>query len=263
MSERRRETWRWLAVPGAGAIAMIALQAVGPRVAAPPLLSFVFSFGCIAALVLASAQLCPAKGRGDLRWLALPVLALAAVAWSGAYDVWHAAVVLIALLAGGTLLGAVVGASIEHAGHLVFVALVSSFADAASVLHPKGPSAAIVESETALALLALPFAFLGSHETPPLLGVGDVVFTGLYVAAARRHQLSVRRTIAALALAYVATLIAVAAFQLPIPALPFLGLAILIAHPEARRAPQRDRARGFGIVAVLAAVLAGLYFTAR
>jgi hypothetical protein len=242
---------------------MVALQAAGPHVAAPPVLSFVFSFGCIAALVLSSAQLCPAKARGDLRWLALPVAALALVAISGGRDVWHAAAVLIALLTAGTLLGAVVGASIEHAGHLLFVAIVSSFADAASVLHPKGPSAVIVQSEAALALLALPFAFLGSAETPALLGVGDVVFTGLYVAAARRHALSPRRTLAALALAFVATMIAVAAFELPIPALPFLGVALLIAHPEARRPPARDRARGFAVVAVLAAALVALYLSAR
>lgn len=263
MSERQRETLRWLAIPGAGAVAMIALRAVGPYVAAPPVLSFVFSFGCIATLVLSTAQLCPARVRGDLRWLALPISALALVAVSGSRDVGHAAVVLIALLTAGTLLGSVVGASIEHPGHLLFVAIVSSFADAASVLHPKGPSAAIVESEAALSLLALPFAFLGSAETPALLGVGDVVFTGLYVAAARRHGFSPRRTLAALALAYVATMVTVVAFELPIPALPFLGLAILIAHPAARRPPERDRARGFGVIAVLAVVLAGLYLGSR
>jgi len=263
MSERRRETLRWLAIPIAGAAAMIAGQALGRSISAPPVAAFALSFGCVCALVLGSARACPARQGRDLRWLIAPISILALVAFSGARDIWHAAAVLVSLLVAGSVLGAVVGASIEDIGHLLFVAIVSSLADAASVLHPEGPSAAIVQSEAALSLLALPFAFLGTSDTPPLLGVGDVVFTSLYVAAARRHGLPEQRTLLALALAFAATMIVVTALEIAIPALPFLGLAMLIAHPEARRPPERDRARGFGVIGALALVLLCLWLFGR
>lgn len=260
MSATRSETWRWLAIPLGGAAAMVALQAIGPSVPAPPLLAFVLAFGCISGLSIASAFACPGRGKRDLRLLIAPLAALALAAWSGGLDVWHASVVLISLLVAGSLLGSVVGASIEHAGYLLFVAIVSSLADAASVLHPSGPSAQIVESEQALSLLALPFAFLGTADTPPLLGVGDVVFTGLYVAAGRRHGLSARRTALALAAAFAVTAGVVMAFELPVPALPFLGVAMLIAHPEARKPPAHERVRGFAVIGALAVVLIALSF---
>lgn len=254
---------RWLAIPAIGVAGLLALRAVGPAVPLHPLGSYVFSFSCVCALVLASAQACPARARGDLVWLVGALGVLGLVAWSGGRGAAHAAVVLAALLIAGSVLGSVVGTAIEHAGHLVFVALVSSLADAASVLHPKGLSAAIVESEQALSLLALPFALLGTADTPPLLGVGDVVFTALYVAAARRHGLSERRTLLALALAYAVTMVAVAGLEMALPALPFLGLAMVVAHPEARRPAVRDRARGFAAIAVLAMVLVGLALAGR
>jgi hypothetical protein len=86
-----------------------------------------------------------------------------------------------------------------------------------------------------------------------------VVFTALYLSAGRRHGLAVRGTVLALALAFSVTAVVVIAFELPVPALPFLGLAMLIAHPEARRPPVAERTRGFVAVGVLVAVLAGLY----
>jgi hypothetical protein len=263
MSDRRRETLRWLMIPIAGAAVMVVGQALGPSIPAPPLAAFALSFSCVCALVLGSARACPARQPRDLRWLIAPISILALVALSGARDVWHAAAVLISLLVAGSVLGTVVGVSIEHIGQLLFVAIVSSFADAASVLHPKGPSAAIVESEAALSLLALPFAFLGSSDTPPLLGVGDAVFASLYVAAGHRHGLPQRRTLLALALAFAATMITVAALEIAIPALPFLGLAMLIAHPQARRPPEPDRARGFGVIGALALALACLWLFGR
>jgi hypothetical protein len=261
MSDRRSESWRWLAIPLGGAAALIAVNAVAPSVPAPPLLGYVVAFAAISGLTLASAGACPARTRRDLRWLIGPLACLAMIAWSGGRDVWHAAAVLACLLIAGGLLGSVVGASIEHAGHLLFVAIVSSLADAASVLHPSGPSAAIVESEQALSLLALPFAFLGTSETPPLLGVGDVVFAALYAAAGRRHGLPVRRTMLALAVAFALTMLTVMTFELPVPALPFLGVATLAAHPEARRPPAADLRRGMAVIGVLVLALVGLWLS--
>lgn len=261
MGLSRLETSRWLAIPLGGAAAMIALQAVGPSVPAPPLLAYAVAFTAISGLALASAYWCPARTRRDLPLLVVPLACLGLIGWSGGLDVWHAAVVLIALLTAGSLLGSVVGASIEHAGYVLFVAIVSSLADAASVLHPSGPSAQIVESEAALSLLALPFAFLGTSDTPPLLGVGDVVFTAIYVAAGRRHSLPVSRTLLALVLAFAVTAAVVVSTELPVPALPFLGLAMVVAHPEARRPPEHERARGFAVIGAFALVLLVLWLS--
>jgi len=240
---------------------MIGLQVAGPSLPVEPLAAFVFSFSSVCALTLASAATCPARTRRDLRWLLGPLSVLAIVWKSGAVDVWHSAAVLASLLVAGSIVGSIVGASIEHKGHLMFVALVSSLADAASVLHPQGPSAAIVGSEQALSLLAVPFAFPGTSETPALLGVGDVVFAALYVAAARRHGLARRRTLLALTLAFAMTMVVVVGFQVPIPALPFLGLAVLIAHPEARVPPVQDRARGFAVLGALGLALLGIWLS--
>jgi len=238
MSDSGPETWRWLALPLGGAVALLVLQVIGPYVPAPPLVAYGFSFAVVCGFVLESARLCPALKPRALRWLSVPLACLGVVAITSSGAPWQAALVLASLLVAGTLLGNTVGSAIEQAWHLSFVAIVSSLADAVSVLHPSGPSAAIVQSETALSLLALPFAFLGTAETPPLLGVGDVVFSALYVAAARRHGLSSRKTLIALSLAFAVTMVTVVAFELPVPALPFLGLAMVIVHPEARRRPK-------------------------
>lgn len=235
MSDNRSEMWRWLAIPLGAGVALLGLQAVGASVPAPPLLAFAFSFSAICGFALGCARSCPLLKPRALLGLIGPLACLAVVASIGTGTPVQAAIVLPALLIAGTLVGNVVGSAIEQAWHLSFVALVSSLADAASVLHPSGPSAAIVESDRALSLLALPFAFLGTSDTPPLLGVGDVVFSALYVAAARRHGLPARRTLVALSIAFATTMIVVVALELPVPALPFLGLAMVIAHPQTRR----------------------------
>jgi putative NIF3 family GTP cyclohydrolase 1 type 2 len=50
-------------------------------------------------------------------------------------------------------------------------------------------------------------------------------------------------------------MVAVVALEAAVPALPFLGLAMVIAHRQARRPPERDRIRGY---AMAAAVVAGV-----
>jgi hypothetical protein len=166
-----------------------------------------------------------------------------------------AMLVTAALLFGGTLLGAVVGGAVEHPGQLLFVAIVSSAADIASVVHPSGPSAVLAQAPAALALFALPWPMLGSPALEPFLGVGDVVFTALYAVASRRHRLSVARTALALGFGYVAVMLLVLALELAIPALPLLGLAIAVAHPQARRPAPADRARGFTLSALVVAAV--------
>lgn len=249
---------RWVAVIGWAVVLLVAAHRLAPRVDASPLLAYAIGFMAVALAALGSAWRCPAVKQ---RALVGVVLSAAALLWLSANPLSEldmAVAVTVCLLVCCTLLGAVVGGAIEHPGQLVFVAIVSSAADVFSVFHPSGPSAAIVHSEVALSVLALPWPMLGTPFIEPFLGGGDVVFTSLYVASSRRHALSSARTGIALTLGFAVTMVAVVALEVAVPALPFLGLAMVVAHPQARRPPERDRLRGYAVAAVVVAVVAGL-----
>lgn len=259
-----RPILRYLAALFAPALVLVALALVAPfvPVAADWLaLSVVFAFACVSAEVLLSSAAAPALPPRALVFLALPVTALLALAFLGASvpPLVAASIVTVALLAAGTLVGTVVGRAIEHAGHLIVVAAVSSLVDAFSVLHPQGPTAQIVRVETALSLLVLPWPILGTDDVQPLLGVGDVAFAAIYVAVSRRHELPVGRTVLALACGLAVTLGVVALTGRPTPALPFLGAAVVIAHPEARALPRADRVKALLGLCVLAVLFGGLF----
>lgn len=187
--------------------------------------------------------------------LGLVALALFAVPPSAT----TAALVGVLLLLAGAGAGAWVGGRIQHAGHLGVVAVVSSIADAASVFHASGPTAQILESAPTLSLLTLGAPMLGTADVPPILGVGDAVMSALHMACARKHALSQTRTSIALGAGLAATMLAVLVLELPLPALPLLGVAILIAHREARLPPPHERrqaAIGVALLVVLVAYLA-------
>jgi hypothetical protein len=258
-SERRstRQLVAWSASLLCAALAFCAALAV--PFGASPLTAYILGFACVVGATLAAGRFAPGTAA-----VVVPVL-LSSVAVLGLAFVfaeragWPAALaVSIALLAGGTSLGALVGARIEHPGHLLFVALASALADVFSVTSPEGPSAAIAKSDVALRVAAVAWPMIGTGSVEPFLGAGDIVFTGLYIATARKHGLSMRRTLLALAAGYLATMLCVVAFQVAVPALPFLGGAMLIAHPEARRPPAADRKRGFVALSVIAAVFLAL-----
>ena len=234
-----------------------ALLPIEPRVA------YAIGFLAVSGSAVTTAWACPRLPRHALGFVVLPGVALW-VAQAGAGDPLVSAMLVTAsLLFAGTLLGAVVGGAVEHPGQLLFVAIVSSAADLASVAHPSGPSAAIARSPAALALFALPWPLLGSSVLAPFLGVGDVVFTALYVAASRRHGLSMARTVLALASGYLAVMLLVLSLELAIPALPLLGLAMALAHPQARRPAAADRVRGFTLSALVVAAVVALLLRGR
>jgi hypothetical protein len=184
------------------------------------------------------------------------VAALGAVAWYGEDQPRAASAVVVtaALLLAGAVIGGAVGGRIEHPGHLIAVAAVSVLVDSFSVLHPAGPTAAVVARPEAIAVVALPWPVLGSREIVPVLGVGDVVFAALYLAASRRFGLGVGRTAIAVGLGLIATMVGVMATRLPLPALVGMGIAVVAAHPRARRLPPKDRKQAlvvFGVLALL------------
>lgn len=240
---------------------------VAPQVPFHPLVAFLVGFaGVSAASIAAGATVGPLPPRALAAWLPVLVV-LGALAWleiparSGVIAIAASAAVMLALLIGGAVSGGVVAARMQHPGHLGVVAAVSSIADVWSVTSPAGPSAAALESAPLLSVLALPFPMLGTTEIEPLLGVGDVVFVALYLTASRRFELGVGRTVIALGLALAATALAVVLAERALPALPFLGAAVVIAHREARLPPPGERraaALGVGALAALVIVVLAL-----
>lgn len=222
-----------------------------------PEAAYVVGFLAVSASSVSMAWAFPPVRPVALVGLVAPAALLALASHAGV-GLPAALLVTAALLVGGTLVGGVIGRLVEHPGQLLFVAVVSAAADLASVLHPAGPSATLAQKPEALALIALPWPMLGTLGVEPFLGVGDVVFTALYVASSRRHELSVGRTVVALMTAYAATAALVLCFQRVIPVLPVLGLAIVLAQPSARRPAPADRRRGFVVVAVAVVLVAAL-----
>jgi hypothetical protein len=266
---RRRELATWL-----GAIAMsIAIlgvaSAIAPALPVDPrrsigeaLAAYAIAFGAIGAITIAVAACAPSLGARGL-WVLAPIAgALVGVAAAGEQrGAPTGALAVVALLgAGGTLAGAAIGARIQHPGHLSIVAIASSIADLWSVLSPGAPSATVAASAPLLSVLALSFPMPGTDAIEPLLGIGDVVFVALYLAAARAHRLGIARTIVAMASGLAVTAMVVTTLRIAIPALPFLGAAMLIAHPAARLPPPHERttaaiALGALVVVVIALVV--------
>ena len=225
---------------------------------AAPILAYLLAFSCVVACTLGSAAYAPVHVRACL-WgcvAGLVLLVGAALGRSLLSALLSGSGVLMGLLLLGTGIGALVGGRIQHPGHLLFVALISTLADIWSVTQPGGISKAIVEEPLALSLVALPWPMLGSSELAPLLGVGDVVFTSLYLAATRVHALPLRRSVLALAAGFAITTSLVIATERPIPVLPLLGACMLIAQPKAREVAQLDRRRGAWVLSLLACALA-------
>ena len=244
---------------------LCAFALVAPRVSVAPgwsLLSGVLAFACVSAEVITAASNTPRLRSRALRWLLGPTAALAAVALAGSDvpKVVMAAVVTASLLWLGTAVGGVVGNAIEHPGHLLVVAIVSGMVDVFSVVHPSGPTAQIIELDVAVNLLLLPWPILGTSDIQPVLGVGDIVFAGIYAVASRRHGLPMWRTVLALCAGLLVTLVVVVTTHRGTPALPFLGAAFVLAHPTTWKLPAHERGKAAVGVAALAVLLGGLFY---
>ena len=229
-----------------------------------PIAAYLLAFFCVVACTLGTATQVAANTRACLLGcgLGLALLAGAALGRGVLGLTLSGAAVLAALLLIGTGVGALVGRRIQHPGHLLFVAVISSVADVWSVTQPGGVSKAIAEQPLALSLVALPWPMLGSAQLAPLLGVGDVVFTSLYLAATRAHALPLRRSVLALAAGYALTTALVIVSERPIPVLPLLGACFVLAQPAARSVSALDRRRGAWALTLIASAVA-LWFLQR
>ncbi len=159
------------------------------------------------------------------------------------YELASGFVGTLGVLTLGTTLGASVGLRIQHAGHLLAVALASSAADIWSVHAPEGVTHAVVHTRD----VALQRMFTVSAAVPPfrfpeaVIGLGDVIFVALYLATAERHELSRPRMIAALACGLLAAGAIAIVLARPIPALPAIGAAVVLFTPQARVIQRHDR----------------------
>jgi hypothetical protein len=261
-------TWHeardWLAQSGAWLLSLASGCSVfwvtarlAPYSPLSPLSAYCVAFCCVVMCVFGASLTAPMRSRALAAGALVALLLLGFAARFGERaGMFEPLGVLVALLLLGTSAGAWVGERIQHPAHLMFVALVSGIADTLSVTQPGGVSATIVEHPHALALLALPWPMLGTREIAPLLGVGDIVFTSLYIRAGRRHQLPLARTLLALALAYASTTAAVIIWSRPIPVLPLLGAALVLAQPQTRAIAPADRRRGAWVITALVGVIA-------
>jgi hypothetical protein len=155
-----------------------------------------------------------------------------------------------------TTVGTHVGSRVESPGHILPVAMLSAAVDLWSVTSTSGPTHAIVQTPSLLRLLTVMVPIPPSREPEPMIGFGDVVFAALYLAITTRFGLSLRRSTSVLYVSMIIAGLTAAALEAPVPALPFMGLALVLAHPEARRVPSADRniTVGAGVLLALSVI---------
>lgn len=191
------------------------------------------------------------SGRAILAACALAVCALALVDRLQPRAGVGAPVVDAALVAIAAAIGGAIGARIEHPGHLLPASIVAASADVVSLLSPRGLTHAIAADARALSLLAVSFPVPGTAEAAPALGLGDLVFIALLLAAARRHALGAPRVAALSLLGVTIAGAASALVEAAVPALPAVVAAVLVGVPAARRVRREDRT-----IAIVAASIA-------
>ncbi len=153
-------------------------------------------------------------------------------------------------------IGTQVGARVESPGHILPVALLSAAVDLWSVTAAAGPTHMIVQTPALLRLLTITATVPMERLPEPQIGFGDVVFAALYHAIGARFSLPIRRTAAAIFVGVLLAGITSAALAAPVPALPALGLAMLVAHRDARRVPKADQRTAIFTGALLLASIA-------
>jgi hypothetical protein len=219
------------------------------------------AFVCAALTVTLSSALAPrpllTKPRNSLRSVALGVAVSLA-----SFTILHAAPGLsgvlgaIGIILAACAIGTQVGARVESPGHILPVALLSAAVDLWSVTAASGPTHMIVHTPALLRLLTITASVPMEPLPEPQIGFGDVVFAALYHAIGARFGLSLRRTAAAIFVGVLLAGITSAALAAPVPALPALGLAMLVAHREARRVPKADQRTALFTGALLIASIA-------
>lgn len=232
-----------------------------PQSPGATVLGFAVAFSALCATVIyaadAAARLAPARRQvlaavvlgGGLAYAAtrVPVPAAAAALVGGG-----------AVLTACAWLGAALGRGMQSPAHVWPLVVVALGADVWSVTAAEGFTQQVVVQDQGppgllqMIVLAVPVPGVGVE---PVLGVGDVAFTGLLLGAVRALELPVRRALIGLGAGYALCLGALIVLALPIPALPFIGVAAAAALGSAIRPRPRELALAAGFI--------GLMFAAR
>lgn len=253
-----------------GPVALLAL--VAPLVRVPLYASLALSFSCTVAAVALSAHAAQRHAFGERvprSIVAIFTGILAAVvsfffargAVAGSLrDVLTGLGSTAAILIAANAIGSLVGWRVPRAGHLLPVALVSSAVDLWSVFAPEGPTRAIATAPdpAVLRVLAASAPVAPSRAMEPMLGFADVIFAALYLSAARRHQLSLARTTAAIVVGLLVAGLVAVLLRRALPALPFIGLCVVLFVRDSRSVPREDRPALWVAVSLLLAACARL-----
>ncbi len=117
---------------------------------------------------------------------------------------------------------------------IVALAVAVGALDAASVFLPQGPTNLLLTRAPQTVpyfVVAFPTIGYAVRDAYSALGTSDVLFFGLYLAAAVGYRLRVRLTLAAMVASFVVT-VTVALWSRALPALPLLSLAFLGANAD-------------------------------
>ena len=235
-----------LARPALAALAPLAiLAALAPFIHLGLVVGAVLSYATAAAAIVLSSALAPtallATRTGAVRTISVGVvLSATAVALP---PVASGIVGSLGVIACATALGSVVGTRVQAAGHLLAVALVSAGVDILSVGAPEGVTHEIVQHPALLQLLMVRAAVPPDRAPASAIGFGDVVFAALYLSACGRFGLARWRSVLALSVGLLGAwgVAVLAGLTAGIPALPFMGGAMVALHPEVRQVAPRDR----------------------
>ena len=239
-------------------VVLISASWLAPKLTLPRAAQDLSSF-LLAVATISSSLFLLAKGalptRPSIVVGSLAGAGLATLAMIGVHNATAVILVGTCLVALGHAVGHAVGSRIEHPGHLLPACVVAACVDIASVIHPQGPTHAVVSSQRALDLLTLSVPVLGTHAYAPSIGVGDIVFSALLLGTVVRHNLSLLRTLLLIVVGLLSAGLASALLERAIPALPAIGLWVLLGLGSARRLQPRDR-KTAGVFMVGAVVLA-------
>ncbi len=246
--------WASIAAWGAAFGCLLALTGRWPTDDVSLVVGFVVAFAALSAVVVvgsAGAALSAWSRRAIAGGLVAAVcVALAANQLEGA----PAALLMGAALVGaGCWVGAGLGRGVQEAAHLWPLVAVGVGADIWSVTTPSGfTNQVVVEGEAPALLsfivLSVPVPGIGVQ---PVLGVGDVLFTGLLLGAVAALGLSMKRCLVGLAIGYALTLVTLLVLALPIPALPFIAVGAVAALGRQAPARVKEMAMAVGFVLLL------------
>ena len=150
-------------------------------------------------------------------------------------------------------IGALFGRGIESSSHLLPLVIVALCVDAWSVFSSQGVThALVVDGEVPSAypflLFSMPVPGVGIS---PVLGIADLLFTSLMLAAFRQLGFGLLRPVLGIMVGFSLCLTTVLWTALPIPALVFIGPCPLIAMGRRIKSRWTDVGIAFGFVFVL------------